>query len=240
VVCPALSAAGCCATSLLQAAQAALTLTCSPQRDAMSLALAVLPVLCSMSASPLPPACPGFVPPAHAPPSAADCAALSALMSGIDDGVGCALPPGACPASACDLYCAFDDVTAPAYTTDAASSSPPAGTSPPASPPPRGTRPEERGAAPAVPPPGVSGGPSAKSNNSGASSGYGGIIAGAIFAVVALAGGTAWLYRTGQLGACWAQVHALIMAWQGQAAVEQGFELLGAGAGAGAGAVTQW
>ena len=187
-----------------------------------------------MSPTPLPPACPGFVPPAHAPPSASECAALGALASGLDDGVGCALPPGACPASACDLYCAFDDVTVPAYTTDAAA---PAASLPPQaapqSPPPRGTKPNERGggAPPAAQP--AAAAPPRRSGGGGS----GGLIAGAIFAVVAAVGGTAWLYRTGHLGACWAQCHALIMAWQGQAAAQQGFELVGDGVGA---AVTQW
>ena len=79
--------------------------------------------------------------------------------------------------------------------------------------------------------------PAAQPNARNSGGGSGGLIAGAIFAVFAAVGGTAWLYRTGHLGACWAQVHALIMAWQGQAAAEQGFELMADGAGA---AATQW
>ena len=49
VVCPALSGAGCCATSMLLAAQAALSFTCSRQRDALNLALSILPVRSSHS-----------------------------------------------------------------------------------------------------------------------------------------------------------------------------------------------
>ena len=112
----------------------------------------------------------------------------------------------------------------PAYTTDTAAPRLP----PP--PPPRGTRPEERGSGAPAAPPGVASGP--QRSASAGTGGYGGIVAGAIFSVVVAVGVTAWLHRTGHLGACWAQVHALIMAWNGQRAVEQGFELMGEGAAA--------
>ncbi len=224
-------------------------------------------MLCSISPTPLPPSCPGFVAPRcdaargagcgarargahaltrgraaaplrrrrHTAPSAAECGALAALANGTT-GVGCSLAPGACPASACDLYCAFDAyATSATSTTDAAApKAPPAAAKPPPS-------------AAAAAAGGGSGAPAdgdaragagrdrdragaenapKRSSSGGSGSGAGGIIAGVIFGVVGVGGAGFVLHRTGHLAAARDALGAALGGLRGGGAAAEGFEMM--------------
>jgi hypothetical protein len=182
---------------------------------------------------------PPLPPSSHAPPTAAQCAALSALANGTRDDIGCALKRGECPSSACDLYCAFDDVTTPSDTAapGAFNRPPPAAARLPP-PPPVGTAAagggDGRGSGDARDAGGrdgdndkPSGGGSSSSGGSG--SGSGGIIAGVFFAVAAMGTGTYVAHKTGHLSGVTGACHDAWARLRGGAggAHAEGFELMG-------------
>ena len=133
-VCPALAATGCCATGLLTAMQRAAQLTCSPQATQLASAIGLVKVTCALAGFPLAPnpcddlaAANSRVPPA---PSSAQCATLRSLSQPPEAPL-CALGPGDCPASGCDLYCSAAQVAVPYFDSSAAADAAAARGSPP-------------------------------------------------------------------------------------------------------------
>lgn len=134
-VCPSLAATGCCATGMLTAMQRTAQLTCSPQSTQLASAISLIKVTCALAGTPLAPspcddlaAANSRLPPA---PSAAQCATLRSLSQPPEAPL-CALQPGDCPVSGCDLYCSaapvampYADSAGPTATPASANGSPP-------------------------------------------------------------------------------------------------------------------